>query len=409
MNRRKFSRYIPLVAVGALLLSMSPALASSTVKLGANCNKVNAVSKIVSGNAICAKVLKKVNGKSSYKLIWIKKAATKTPTKAATTTPAAVTTTTAPVVLVPFKVALAFFKNVGYAGNWIADDSGMYASAGLAVTFLGGGPNAPAPEVSLATGEAVLAYESNTSRLFSYLSKANDIVIIGQRLQDSPNGLLSLAKRPVTNIRELKGARIIAGAPNRSSMAALMAINKVSKYQFVVGGADVGPLLAGQGDALLSFANNQPLILQAKGMVEGKDYFFTPFSALRFHVMSDVVIVNRAYLKSHRDQVVAFMAATIRGWKAQIEDPTKGATLAVKKYGVDLGLDLTQQIASAKADIPFMKYDGTKAHRIFQTNTALVRKYVYPGLELAGITGLPDASSVIDMSVLDDAYKLLAK
>jgi ABC-type nitrate/sulfonate/bicarbonate transport system substrate-binding protein len=126
-------------------------------------------------------------------------------------------------------------------------------------------------------------------------------------------------------------------------------------------------------------------------------------------MLSDLVIVKREYLKSHRTQVVAFLAATIRGWQAQIEDPTKGAKLAVSKYGVDLGLDLTQQIASAKADIPFMKYDGTKAHRIFQMNTALITKKLYPSLQMAGITGLPMASSVIDMTVLYDAYKLLGK
>lgn len=306
-------------------------------------------------------------------------------------------------------VALPFFKNVGYAGNWIADDSGLYAAAGLATTFLGGGPNAPAPEVSVASGQAVIGYESNSTRLFSYLAKTNDIVIIGNRLQDSPNGLLSLAKRPVRNIRELKGAKIIAAAPNRSSMAALMSLNNITKYQFVVGGPDVGPLLAGQGDALLSFATNQPLVLQAKGMVEGKDYFFTPFSKLRYHLLSDVVFVSKAYLKSHRSQVVAFMAATIQGWQAEIADPTKGAKLAVGKYGAELGLNLDQQIASAKTDIPFMKYDGTRAHRLFQIDPFLVTKYVYPGLQQVGITGLPEAKTVIDTTVLDDAYKLLKK
>lgn len=310
---------------------------------------------------------------------------------------------------VPFPVAFSFIKNYEYAGNYVADDSGLYKKAGLAPKFLGGGPNAPAPEVSITSGQAVIAYESNTSRLFSYLAKANDIVIIGQQSQVTPNGLLSLAKRPVRNPSELKGARIIAAAPNRSSIAALMSINNVKDYQFVPGGADVGPLLAGQGDALLAFATNQPITLQQQGMKEGKDFFFTPFNDLNYYLMSDVVIVSKAFLASHRDEVVNFMAATIQGWQIQMKDPAKGAKLAVDKYGADLGLNLAQQTAAAKAAIPYMISALTKSKGIFRIDPAHVAATVYPGLEKAGITNLPDVNKVIDTTVLDDAYKKLNK
>jgi len=332
----------------------------------------------------------------------------------ATTDPASNPTPTgdeskAPAQLVPFTVAFGFLQNYEYAGSYIADDSGLYAKAGLDMKFLGGGPNAPAPEVSITSGEAVVSYESNTSRLFSYLAKADDIVIIGQQSQEAPNGLLSLAKHPVRTADELKGARIIAGAQNKASIGALMTINGVKDYTFVPGGADVGPLLAGQGDAMLAFATNQPITLEQQGLKEGTDFFFTPFSELNYHLISDVVIVSKAYLESNRDDVVNYMAATIQGWEEQLKDPAKGAKLAVEKYGADLGLNLEQQTAAAKAAIPYMTSELTKSKGLFAIDPAAIEKNVYPGLTLAGITNLPDVNKVIDTTVLEDAYKKLGK
>lgn len=313
-----------------------------------------------------------------------------------------------PIEITDLSVALAFLPNVSYAGNFIADSEGYYREVGLDVTFLPGGPNSPAPEVSIATGEAPIAFESNTARLFSYLADAQDIVIIGARMQTTPNGLLSLAERPVRTAEELHGARIVAGPANRENIGAVMTINDVSDYEFVPGGADVGPLLAGDGDALLAFATNQAITLQQQfGLVEGKDFFFTPFSELDFHLMSEVVIVSRDYLESNREQVVAFMAATIRGWNAQIDDPERGANLAVSEYGAELGLNLEQQIASSKAEVPYMTSAQTTQFGLFHFDPRKIENTVYPSLMAAGIAGLPDIDDVVDTTVLEEAWALL--
>ncbi len=316
--------------------------------------------------------------------------------------------TGAPVETTEISVALGFLPNVTYAGNFVADSEGYYQELGLEPTFLSGGPNSPAPEVSIASGEAVIAFESNTARLFSYLADAQDIVIIGQRMQTTPNGLLSLAEHPILEPGDLEGAAIIAGARNRENIDALMTVNDVSNYEFVPGGADVGPLLAGDGDGLLAFATNQPITLEQQfDMVEGEDFFFTPFSELNFHLMSEVVIVSRSFLEENRDQVVAFLAATIRGWQDQIEDPELGAKLAVDEYGKELGLDLEQQIASSKAEVPFMTSSDTEAHGLFYLDPSVIENLVYPSLQAAGIANLPDLASVVDTSVLEDAWALL--
>ena len=325
------------------------------------------------------------------------------PTAANSSTPAGRSTAAAAPTQVG--VAFGFLMNVEYSGNFVADDAGYYAEAGIVPKFLAGGPNAPAPEVSIASGQAQIAYESNTSRLFNYLADNNDIVVIGQVFQRSPNGLVSLKARPVRTAEELKGASIIAGSANRSSIDALMALNNVTDYTFVPGGADIGALQARQGDALLSFASNQPVALAQQGLTADQDFYFVPFSDLNYYLMSDVIIVSRSFLESHRDVVVGFLKASAKGWETVFNDPRAAAELTVNKYATDQGLDVDRQEAVVKAQIPYMTSDLTKSDGLFAVEPAFVQDKVYPSLTKAGISKLPEVSKVIDMTVLADAQK----
>jgi ABC-type nitrate/sulfonate/bicarbonate transport system substrate-binding protein len=313
---------------------------------------------------------------------------------------------TQPTELTKVAVALGFLPNVEYGGNWIADNKGYYRAEGLEPTFLPGGPNAPAPEVALSAGNAAIATETNDLRLFDYLAKHSDVVLIGCIYQTSPLGLLSLAKRPVRTVADLKGARILAGTPNRPLIAALMKLNNVSDYTFVPAGADVGPLLAGQGDALLAFSNNQPITLeQEKKLTKDKDFYFTHFSDLNYHLMSDAILVSRAYLTAHRDEVVKFMRATSKGWHDFIADSDLGAELAVTDYGKSLGLDIAQQKASGAAEVPLLQSDVTQAKGLLTIDLSYLKDKVYPSMQASGVSNLPDVDTIVDTTVLADVYR----
>lgn len=315
-----------------------------------------------------------------------------------TATPAAKTTT-------PLSVALGFLPNAEYAGNFVADDAGYYAQAGIKPTFVPGGPNAPAPEVQLASGQAQIAYENNTSRLFNYLAKADDVVAVGRVFQVAPNGLLSLSSHPVRTPAQLKGSRVIAAAMNRSSIDALMKLNDVSDYTFVPGGADIGALQGGQGDALLSFASNQPVAMEQQGLKEGKDFYFTPFSKLNYYLLADVILVSKTFLSEHRDVVIDYLKASAKGWDKAIADPKAAAELTVSKYATDQGLNPEQQESVLKAQIPYMKNADTKKNGLFWLDPSFIENKVYPSLKAAGITDLPEVSKVLDTSVQAAAQK----
>lgn len=305
---------------------------------------------------------------------------------------------------VDMTLAFSFLENVEYAGWYLGKQGGFFSQRNLNVTFLGGGPNTPAPETQLQAGAAQVVVEANTVRLFAAIAKKQPLVILSQDFQVSPNGLLSLARHPVTTSAELRGAKIIAAASNRQNMAVLMKLNGVTDYQFVPGGSSVDSLLAGQGDALLAFAQNQPIILETQyHMKPGKDFFFVPFSDLNYYLLSDVLVTTKSYATSHRAAVVDLLAGALQGWQEDLSNPAQGTAATMALSGTSLGLNQQQQQAVNQTQLPYILPKGTPSSDLLSLDPAFVQQHLYPSLEAAGITGLPPASSVVDPTLLEDA------
>lgn len=306
----------------------------------------------------------------------------------------------------PIAVAIDFLKNSGDAGIYIADDAGYYRAEGLSVQIMEGGPNSPAPETALASGDAKIAEESNPIRLLDAISKGQDLVVVGAIYQTTPFGLLSLSKRPVRDTADLNGARILAAERNRPSIAGLMKRNNVTDYQFLTAGVGVDGLLAGQGDALLAARFSQPVVLTQKfQLTEGKDFYFATMDSLGMPTYQKFVVVTRAYLQENRADVVGYLRATIKGWQDNIADPQRGTDLAVNKYGAHLGLDAASEALSNKAQLPFLESDQTRQRGLFVIDPAQVAGPMYDGMRASGLTNLPDPATFIDPTVQADAVR----
>ena len=104
-------------------------------------------------------------------------------------------------------------------------------------------------------------------------------------------------------------------------------------------------------------------------------------------------------------ELARFLRATIEGFRQNEQDPELGATLAVQRYGRDLGLDLREQVAENKLQIPLMKSSETQANGPFWMSTDRIVNQIYPGLRAAGNRDLPPISRILDMSVLGEALK----
>jgi ABC-type nitrate/sulfonate/bicarbonate transport system substrate-binding protein len=306
--------------------------------------------------------------------------------------------------------ALSWIPNHQFAGLWIALDKGWFNEAGVRVEWRPGGPNTPNPAERVASGEVGLGQIAGTRPLIDAINKGNDLVILGSRFQRGPGGLLSLAKLPIREAKDIAGKRLILPSPvDVRTIETLLRMNKLpstaNTFQYVPGGFDPNALLDGQGDAMLAFETNQPLVLEAKGMVKDKDYFFRSFDELGFPTYSNLLFGTRKWVTENRALLVRYLRTEIRGWVENEANPALAAKLATEKYGVDFGLDLKRETRSNTLQLPYLHSADTAANGLFWVSRERLGGPIFDALKAGGMERLPDVDKILDLSLLRDAHK----
>lgn len=303
--------------------------------------------------------------------------------------------------------ALSWIPNHQFAGMWIALENGWFDEARLKINWRPGGPNTPNPVERVASGEVGLGQQSNPRPVLEAITKGNDFVIFGSRFQRQPGGLLSLAKNPVLEAKDMIGKRIIAPNPTdvRTIETAFKANKLAPTFQYVPGGSDPQGLLDGQGDAMVAFATNQTVALERKGLVKDKDFFHRTWDELGLPGYNGLLFGNRKWVADNRDALVRYLRTEIRGWIENEKNPAYAAKLTVEKYGADFGLDLRQETRANELQIPFLRSKDTEQNGLFWVNRERLGGPMYDALRAGGIEKLPDVDRIVDMSLLRDAKR----
>jgi ABC-type nitrate/sulfonate/bicarbonate transport system substrate-binding protein len=283
---------------------------------------------------------------------------------------------------------------------------GYFAEEGIEIAYSPGGPNTPGVLVRLAAGRADYA-GADWVPLFEALSRENDFVVLGASFPTSPAAVMSLASKPVLSPADLVGKRILSQMPaDRYTINFILSKAGLPlEYDLIPTGFSPEPLLAGDGDAYLCFATNQPVTFEKMGMVNGADFHVVLMKDLGCAVPAGPIVAKRSYLVENRSLVVGFLRALLRGWIGNGRDLSYGAKLAAKKYGIDFGLDLAQQIRQNELGQPLIQTAGAPGP--FWFDPALLETNIKPLVEAAGMRNLPTAEKIIDLSPLKEAIDSL--
>ena len=303
--------------------------------------------------------------------------------------------------------ANGWINNVEFGGVWVAIENGYFADEGIDPTFLEGGPNAPAPPVSVTAGDAQIGQDPSMLRIFQAMAEGgDDYVLFGTQFQTSPSGVISLPSRPILTAGDLVGTKFLGQPGAEANVKAALKLGGFddTDYEFIPAGFTPEPLIEGQGDAYSAFLTNQPLILEAQGLVEGEDFVTATWEQLGLPLYSNVAFASRTYVEENHDVLVRFMRALIKGWEVNEDDPSYAARLAVEKYGVDLGLDLGQQTRENETQIPLHRGPLTEEKGLFWIDPDRIENEMYPVLEAVGVNPLPDIGGLVDLTILEDAY-----
>jgi ABC-type nitrate/sulfonate/bicarbonate transport system substrate-binding protein len=298
------------------------------------------------------------------------------------------------------KYAFSWLYDVTQAGPYVSDTKGFYKKVGFSsVQFTPGGPSAVSVLTQLANGSAQFGVSSPTEIVAANKNGAT-FRVIGAMYQETPSCIVSLKGKPLTSPSDLKGKTIGVADSDKPAMFAFLAINglKAADMKIVPFQYDPAPLIAGQVDGFLGYSTGDPISLQEAG----HEAVILRFADFGYKTVTQTYVASTDQIAKSRSLLKAALRADIMGWRADIADPTEGATLAVTKYGKSLKYSLENQVACNKAEIVLMRTPATEANGIFTVSKDLQSETVKT-LALSGVK--TTAADLFDMSLLAEVYE----
>lgn len=299
-------------------------------------------------------------------------------------------------------VPLSWVKTWEFAGMYFAEDNGHYEDAGFdSVNLIPGGPSATPAATQLVTGD-YLAAMSNPIDTGSLIDAEGDdapVKIIGSVFQQNAFSIFSLADNPANEPEDLLDMTIGVAPGNEPSFYAFLEVNDIDPddLDIVSIGGDASGLITGEFDASIGFATNQATAIE----LEGYDVVNMMLAENGLPFASGSIVTTEENIEENREELKAFLAATIRGWHEAIDDPAEGVRLTVEEHGADQGLNAEHQQLTAERQIELMTNEWTEENGLFTMSEESIADTI-DAVQAVGYD-LPD--DIFDMSLLEEVYE----
>ncbi len=253
----------------------------------------------------------------------------------------------------PVDLYLAFRPDVQFAPFYVGLDRGFFSARGLDVTLthqpesdsirlVGGAPAPGRMRVAVVSGEQVL------------LARAQDVPVryVFAWYQRFPVAVASRAELGITRPADLAGHSV--GVPMREGasyigLAALLAAGGLTEADIdlqATGFTQVETLLANRVDAVVVYASNEPVQLEAAGAAVNLIYV-----ADVVDLVSNGLAVSEADLAGRPDQVRALAAAFSEALTYTLDHPDEAYTISQKYVEglADPQIESTQKAVLARS------------------------------------------------------------
>lgn len=255
----------------------------------------------------------------------------------------------------PFAFQASWINDAEFAGYFLAADNGYYTAEGLDLTYLSGGPDV-IPESTLITGRADLTLTTPDTTIKAITEQGAPFKIIGAQYQKNPLGIVSLAKAPINEPKDLIGKTLAVPPVNVISVEAMLAANDIARDQvnIVPYAYDPTPLIKGEIDASVDFTTNVPYTIKLAGE-EATSFLLYDHG---YTVFNDTVVVTEDVLASRRGELVAFLRASRKGWEENLVDPAKYPPTWADTWFAGTGREIDNEVFFNTAQKPLIEAEG---------------------------------------------------
>ena len=256
---------------------------------------------------------------------------------------------------------LSYIPNIQFAPFYVAEEKGYYKDAGLSVDLrhhsasedLFGALTAGKEDVVYAGGDEMMQAQS----------QAKPIVDIATLYQKYPVALLVPEKSPIHTAKDLRGRTLGVPGPFGESYFGLLALLRSAGLSTKdvkvknIGFTQQAALAGRKVDGAMGFVNNDAIQLGRSG--NAVRAIGIGAGGGQPPLVASGLGAEKATLDKRGAQIKKFVAATMRGAQATIDDP-QGAVRLSAKYVPGLQDPKQQKAALAVlgATIPLMRADG---------------------------------------------------
>jgi NitT/TauT family transport system substrate-binding protein len=215
------------------------------------------------------------------------------------------------------------------AGFELAVQKGLYKDVGLDVKIEPGNGSQITAQL-VAAGKSDLAF-ADSAPVMKLISSGAKMKVLATILQGNPNQVTALKKTGLKSVADMKGRSV--AVPNGGSqvpmLPLILAANGLTendvKLVNMPPDSMIPSLLQGQVDVILGSIDYFAIQLKNQG-AETTDF---PFIDNGAPTVSTSIIGSDSFLAAHPDIVKAFVAASLKGWYAALDDPA-AAVAAMK-------------------------------------------------------------------------------
>ena len=221
--------------------------------------------------------------------------------------------------LTSIALPMGYVANVQFSPFYVAQEKGYFTDAGFDVTFdyrweTDGIQLVAAGEIpfSIASGDQVIQARS----------QGLPVVAVAGWYQTFPVGLIALEGVPLDRPEDLRGLRIGIPETFGASYIGLRALLDVAGLTEddidlqAIGYAQLAALTAGTVDAVVVYANNEPVVLAQEGTTFNEIY-----AADYLNLVSAVIVSSDAHIAADPEGTRQFVQAFLRGLGDVLADP----------------------------------------------------------------------------------------
>lgn len=272
-------------------------------------------------------------------------------------------------------LALGWVTQAEWAGYYAAQEQGFYEEAGLNVTIRPGGPDISAPQV-VAAGQADLGTDA-FGAVLSAIDQGAPLISVAQTSARPGYVMVSRTSSGIDSPADWAGKRIGSWSGDQKLYATMAkyGIDPDTDVTMVQQGFDMSQFLAGEIDLASAYSFNELGQVLAAGIpMEELDVY--SFAADDTSVAEDNVFANTEFLAANRDEVSAFVTASLKGWAFCRDNPDQCVQQVVAQgTALDANFQTYQMNQMNQLIWPSVAGLGTIDQQWYQQSADLLHQY----------------------------------